>query len=124
VQAVLEFVHPLLALAALSVVIVFPLAVGGTFYAGTIGHHEAQVGAFLMALGFANDLAFLVPGIALIVEALKKPLLLFRLRVALDRLLHQRFGELFEPGIGGKAEGVGEVVFFADLIPIFDSWIL
>ena len=52
----------------------------------------------------------------LIVEAIEEPLLLLGLLVLLDRLVHQRLGELLQSGVGGEAEGVGKGVLLADLV--------
>src|SRR6266542_2193990 len=83
---------------------------------GEIGDDEAEVGSDAVALGLGDDGAGTVPGIALVLEAIKQPLLLAGLPVLLNRLVHQCFGEPLEAIIGGEAEGVGEVVFLADLV--------
>ena len=44
-QAVLEFVHALFAFAALDVVVVLALAVGGPVHVGPVGDHEAEIGS-------------------------------------------------------------------------------
>ena len=61
VQAVLQLVHAVLALAALHVVVVLALAVAGTLDAGAVGDHEAEVGPAVVALGFGDHRARVLP---------------------------------------------------------------
>jgi hypothetical protein len=65
-----------------------------------------------VTLRLGNDRAWMVPGIALVWEAVEQPLLLLilALLVLLDRLLHPLFGELLEPAVAGEAEGVEQRV--------------
>jgi len=55
-----------------------------------------------MAFSLGDDRAGVVPGIALILEGGEEALLLLRLGIALDGLVHQVCGEFFEPGVGEK----------------------
>ena len=70
-----------------------------------------------MALGLGDDLAGPLPSVASDSRSIRSNrcfcLVLFILG---DRLLHQGFGACLEAGVGGKAEGVGEVVLFAHLV--------
>src|SRR6266496_4432783 len=105
VQALLHLIHALFALAALGVVVVLPLAVARVEDVVAIGDNQAEVGADAVTLGLGDHSSWVVPCIGLVVKAIEEPLLLVGLLVLVNRLVHQRLGELLQYGVGREAEG-------------------
>jgi hypothetical protein len=94
--------------------VVHTLAIGGFDHAGAIGHCKAGIGTLFMAPCFGDESAGVAPGIALVFKGIESTLSFTGLFIFHHRLLQELFGLFLEPGIGGKAEGKGQIISVTD----------
>ena len=106
---VLEILDPQLGLAAPHV----PVVERKRREVGAAGHHEAEVAAFLQLLGFVDDAALVRPGVGGIPSLAGQAHLLPGLLVLPLGLRDERGGQCRQARVGGKADGVVDLLALA-----------